>query len=369
VLTLPVDFDLIARRELELAARMAGIEIAALVLEPVAAAMGCGHDGMQDEVISVFDFGGGTLDVSVIEVGQGRFTVRGAAGDRRLGGDDFDEVLARYVADEFFDESGISLHGRAEEWQRLVFDCEEAKRWLSSLESVDVILPNAAQSEDGPVTLMVPVDRETFEEVSQDILTSSLEVCRNALSEAGTDPTAVTELLVTGGTTRIPVVRNAAQRFFGREPAAGIHPEHAVVIGAAVHAAVLSGTPIPPDFADRLRGQGTIGHTIGLALAGGETEHLITANDRPPIAAHRSYSTARDDQTFLRIELVEGTSQVTGQNRRIGGFVIDGLPALPAGEVSLDVYFELASTGTLSVTAVERGTGRRAQRSFDLNEI
>ena len=203
VCTVPVEFDIRSKREIELAARMAGIEIMGMIPEPVAAAMGCGHDGKGEATVAVYDFGGGTFDASIVQVGQHRFSVRGAAGDRWLGGDDFDETIARYVADEFQKNTGLSLHNRAEEWQRLLFASEEAKRWLSTLETVDVVLPRAANTPKGPLTLLVPMTRQIFQEITDDILTSSLEVCRTATRRARVNPRDVTVLLVTGGTTRI----------------------------------------------------------------------------------------------------------------------------------------------------------------------
>ncbi len=368
VFTFPVDFDQKAKRELELAARMAGLQVIGMVAEPVAAAMGCGHGGSGDQSVIVYDFGGGTFDVSVVDVGHQRFTVRGSAGDRWLGGDDFDEILARHVADEFQQETKISLHNRAEEWQRLLFACEEAKRWLTSLDSVDVVLPNAAVTKKGPLTLLTPINRPSFNELSADIITSTLETCLHACLEAGLKPKEVDALLVTGGTTRIPAVRKAAEHFFNQSAAEGIHPQHAVVIGAAVRAAVLSGTQVPDDFADRLKSHGAAGRDVGLALAGGTTERIIDSSERLPTVAHRQYSTHRDGQTTIRLELVEGSSTRTDQNRRIGGFVIEGLPARRAGGITLDVYFELSSTGTLYVTAQERNTGLRAQGTFEIME-
>jgi molecular chaperone DnaK len=366
VFTVPVEFDGRAKRELEMAARQVGLEIMGLIPEPVAAAMGCGHDGSGDSLVAVYDFGGGTFDASLVQVGQQRFSVRGAAGDRWLGGDDFDEMLGRYVADEFQKTTGVGLHNRAEEWQRLLFASEEAKRWLSTLESVDVVLPRAANAAEGPVTLLVPMTRSVFEEVVDDIITSSLEVVQTAASRAQIQPSEVDTLLVTGGTTRIPAVRQAAEQFFGQRCIAGIHPEHAVVIGAAVRAAVLSKVKLPADFIARLRGLGSVGRSIGLALAGGVTEHIILSSQRPPVSAHRLYSTSRDNQTTIRLELVHGSSQVTAENQRVGGFVIEGLPARKAGAISLDVYFELSTSGTLYVTAQERSSGRRAQGAFNV---
>jgi molecular chaperone DnaK len=369
VMTMPVDFDQAAKRDLETAARAAGIEIRALVPEPVAAAMGCGFDSRGSAMVAVYDLGGGTFDASVVEVGRDRFLVRGAAGDRWLGGDDFDELVARHVADQFQKQTGISLHNRVVEWRRLLFACEEAKRWLSTLNSVDVVLPRAALSAEGAKTLLVPLTRAAFDEATKELVMSTMEICKQAARQARITPQKVDALLVTGGSTRIPAVRHAAQRLFDKPAAMGIHPQHAVVIGAAVRAAVLSRANVPEDYAERLRGHGTVGRTIGLALAGGTTEHIIDAAERPPFVAHRQYSTHRDDQTTIRIELVQGNSERTAENQPVGGFIIEGLPKKMAGVISLDVYFEFSSTGTLYVTAQERSTGQRAQGIFDLDTM
>jgi len=365
-LTVPVDFDVRARRELLLACKMAGLEVLAMVAEPVAAVMGCGQRSQESGLMAVYDFGGGTFDASIVEVGGETFKVRGAAGDRWLGGDDFDELLAHFVADSFQEMTGVALRNRAEEWQRLLYECEDAKRRLSSLSNVDVIMPNAAVTSEGPTTLFVPVSRTLFEEIVEDTVSSSLEICRQALEKAGIGPSQVSRLYVTGGTSRVPIVRRAAQRYFGKPATSGIFPEHAVVLGAALRAAVLGGLDVPEDIIERLSSHGRRRRTIGIALAGGKTEHVISGVDTPPVTAHRIYSTSRDNQTVLRLELVHGTSELTEENGRIGGFVVEGLPPRPAGAITLDVYFEMSSTGTLFVTAQERETGARAQGSFPL---
>lgn len=368
VFTTPVEFNERARRELQMAARMAGLEVMSMIPEPVAAAMGCGHGGSGEALVAVYDFGGGTFDASIVQVGADRFNVLGAAGDRWLGGDDLDEAIAEFAAGEFYKATGIKVQGKAVEWQRLVHASEEAKRWLSTLHIVNVILPHAGRTAEGWKTLFVPVTRARFEELAADVIGSSLVVCSQALAKEGLSPEQVEQVLVTGGTTRVPAVQDAVRRFYGREPTFGVHPEHAVVIGAAVHAAALSGEPLPADSIERLRSQGGVGHTIGLALAGGHTEHIIDRSQRPPVAAYKLYSTSRDNQSACRIEIVEGDSKRTDENRQIGGFVIDGLPPAPAGEVDLEVYFELGSTGTLFVTAQERSTGRRVRHTFDLKK-
>jgi molecular chaperone DnaK len=366
VLTYPVDFDRAAKRELELAAKMAGIEVLAFVPEPVAAVMGCGFDSRDDNTIAVYDFGGGTFDASIVKVGNERFSVLGSAGDRWLGGDDLDELLARNVADEYNRLTHINLHNKKVEFQRLLFACEESKRWLSTLESVDVILPRAALTPQGHKTLLVPITRSHFEQLAEDVITSSLEVCRQAAEGAGMMPEDVDSLLLTGGTTRIPAVRAGAQRYFSHRGVAGVHPEHAVVIGAAVRAAILAGLDIPANIGDWLKGQATEGRDVGLSLADGTSEPIITSSDQPPVTAHRHFATSIDGQTACRIELVRGNSPRTAENHLLGSFIIDGLPPRRAGETNIDIYFDLSSTGTLYVTAQDRATGQRAQGTFDL---
>jgi cell division ATPase FtsA len=241
VLTAPVDFDERAQRELKLAARIAGLETVAIIPEPTAAVIGCGHDGSREATVAVVDFGGGTFDVAIVEARQARLDVLGSAGDRWLGGADIDAAIARYVADEFYRAAGINLHRRADQLLRLLQVCEESKRWLSTLPLADVILPRAGHTAEGPQTLFVPVTRACLEELSAEIIDSSLAVCGDALSQSRLTTEQVDEVLVTGGTTRVPAVREAVRRLFGRDPRAGVHPENAVVMGAAVYAAMLSG--------------------------------------------------------------------------------------------------------------------------------
>jgi len=369
VMTAPVDFDDRARRELKLAARMAGLEAVAIIPEPTAAVIGCGHDGSSPATVAVYDFGGGTFDAAVIEVGQNRFDVRGASGDRWLGGADIDAAIARYVADEFFRSTGINLFNQAEQWIRLLTACEEGKRWLSTLPVADVILPEAGRRGDASVTLFVPVTRACLEELASELIQSSLEVCSVALAQGKLPAERIQEVLVTGGTTRVPAVRDAVRRYFAREPRSGVHPEHAVVMGAAIYAAMSSGEKFSAEALERLRGKGVVSQTIGIALADGSTEHIIERSKRPPVAAFRLYGTSKDNQRACGIKLYEGDAPVTAENRFIGGFVIDGLPEGSAGTVDIEVYFELSSTGTLCVTAQERSTGRRQRKTFEVNLV
>lgn len=369
VLTAPVDFDDRARHELKLAARLAGLEAVAIIPEPTGAVIGCGHDGSSKATVAVYDFGGGTFDAAIVEVGENRFDVKGASGDRWLGGTDVDAAIAKYVADEFFRSTAVNLHNQAEQWLRLLFASEEAKRWLSTLPVADVILQDAAMTPDGALTLFVPVTRACLEELAADLVSTSITVCNQALTQSQLQLAQIDEVLVTGGTTRIPAVRDAVKRYFARDPRAGVHPEHAVVMGAAVYAAMLSGQAFSPEAIERLRGKGVVGQTIGLAIADGTTEHIIEKSKRPPVAAFRLYGTSRDNQTACGIKLFEGDAVQTSDNRPIGGFVIEGLPAGPAGTVDIEVYFELSSTGTLCVTAQERSTGQRKRQTFEVSLV
>jgi molecular chaperone DnaK len=364
VLTVPVDFGAAARKDLEVAARRAGLEVVAVVSEPVAAAMGCGFTGEKDSIVAVVDFGGGTCDVSIVKVSNDRFAVLGTAGDRWLGGMDLDELLARHVAGVLAAESGWTFGDRPEVHQRFLFACEEAKRRLSSLERVDLIVAGYPGLEERQRAFNVSVARSQFEALIDDSIAAELEVCERATQAAGISAKDVTSLLVTGGTTRVPAVREAAELFFGRPAVAGVHPEHAVVSGAAVHGALISNVKVPENFGAFLRGIGTVSRQIGLALADGTTEPVIEASRRPPVAAHRLFCTSQDDQTACRIELVEGDDPKTSGNRKLGGFVIDGLPKRKAGETKLDIFFELNSSGSLCVTAQDRASGHRAAGIF-----
>jgi molecular chaperone DnaK len=330
--------------------------------------MGCGFGSAGGETakVAVYDFGGGTFDATVVEVGPDRFEVLGSAGDRWLGGDDLDDALARHVADVFARETKIRLHNRREEFQRLLFACEEGKRLLSTLSKVEIIMPDAGRTEGGEQVLLVPVDRDDFDDVAHDVVSSSLVICQQALLEAGVEPGDLDALLVTGGTTRIPAVFGAATTFFDRSPMAGVHPEHAVVIGAAVRAAVISGEAIPADIGNRLRGYGVRGRDVGIAMADGRTEHVIRAESTPPIAAGRFFSATIEEGASYALELVEGPSEWAAENCPIGNFVIEGLPVGDDGTVVINIYFELGTTGTLYVTAQDRISGQRVQATFAL---
>ncbi len=215
----------------------------------------------------------------------------------------------------------------------------------------------------------MPVTRACLEELSADLIGATMVVCNQALAQSGLPAARIDEVLVTGGTTRVPAVRDAVRRFFGREPRAGVHPEHAVVTGAAVYAAMLSGERFTPEAIERLRGEGVLGQTVGIALADGTTEHIIERSKRPPVAAFRLYGTSRDNQNACGIKLYSGDHTRTDDNEYIGGFVIDGLPRGAAGTVDIEVYFELSSTGSLCVTAQERSTGRRQRKTFEVGLI
>ncbi len=370
VMTVPVDFDSAAKRELELAARMAGLEVLAMVPEPAAAVMGCGFSGADGDhlKVAVYDFGGGTFDATIVDVGKDSFEVLGAAGDRWLGGDDLDDVIARHIADRYHQNKNIRLHNRREEFQRLLFACEEGKRLLSALDKVEIIMAQAGHTAKGEQVLLIPLEREVFDDLAQDVVSSSLVICQQAASEANVEPNEVDVLLVTGGTTRIPVVNEAAQSFFGRKSLSGVHPEHAVVIGAALRAAVISGDLLSSDIGQRLRDHGTKGRNIGIAMADGSTEVVIRSDQIPPVAAGRFFNASLEEDATYALELVEGEQERAAENRSLGNFIIQGIPVGPDGMVVINIYFELGTTGTLFVTAQDRLSGQRVQATFELSD-
>ena len=355
VMTIPVDFDDRARRELELAARMAGITVISMLPEPVAAVMGVGVEDEGDSTVAVFDFGGGTFDASLVSVGQQRFEVLGAAGDRWLGGDDLDELLARHVSDAFQRAKGIALHNRQEEFRRLLFACEETKRLLTMLPKVDVILPNAGITAEGPQVLMVPVTRDEFDDLAQDVIASAIETSRQATVEAGRTPKDVDVLLLTGGTSRIPEVRRQAEQCFGRKGITSVHPEHAVVMGAAIEAALETGEELPAGFAGRLRAQARPGRALRAVFSDGSELLLLKPDQAPPVTVHHQLTLPTSNAT---IEIVEEAPT----RREIGALVIDGLEPSP----TVDLYLELTTNETLRVTVQDRRSGQQIQQSFEL---
>lgn len=366
VLAYPLAFNEPQRSDLEKAARLAGIELAGVIPEPMAAAMAFGKDKVQSGIVGVYDFGGGTFDFCAMTISDGSLAVSGAGGDPWLGGDDLDLALAGKVADAFWKRTNVDLRRRVVEWQKIRHSCEEAKVYLSLVDEIDVFAPEVAHSPNGPLDLNVHVTREEFDILARDSIDNSISVCQQTLEKARIDVSEVTDLVLTGGTTKVPAVREAAQRFFGQEPSFGLHPEQAVVLGAAVRAAELEGRRTSIHPAEPLKVLKTAQRTIGISVLTGETTPLIHTTTPVPAHVKRVFATTRDGQSTLALNIVEDEQSLSASSRPIGGLNITGLKPMSAGKVRVEVTFELNEMGTLHVTARDLFSGRTYASSFEL---
>ena len=366
VMAFPLAFGERPRDDLVKAAKIAGLELVALIPEPAAAAMAYGRRGVdKNEIVGVYDFGGGTFDFCVLDITGNVLRVLGAAGDLWLGGDDLDQALAKAVADEFWRATNIDVRKRAAEWQRVVQACEEAKRYLSLANEIDVYVPGVAVTSEGPVDLSVPVTADRLEELTADLVDATLSICEEALKDATIRFDDISEMLLIGGTSRLPSVRKAVHMMFRRDPHPAVHPERAVVIGAAVKAAEVEGRKVHKGTWPGLVLQELSKHAVGLAMAGGSTEPVITKSTPLPAVERRIFSTHRDRQTELILLVVEGEAQRTRHNKQVGQFRITGLPPRPAGSVDVEVIFEMDESEVLTITARELSSGNRTTERFE----
>jgi len=370
VMAFPLAFGQQQRAAIETAARIAGLEVAAMIPEPMAAAAAYGRHrgGKEDELVGIYDFGGGTFDFCVLDVLRGSLEVCGAAGDPWLGGDDLDRAIGSWAADEFWKASKIDLRRRAVEWQRLLQASEEAKRYLSMVDDIEIFVPRVALSQEGPLDLSVPLTRSEMHQQTADLINNTLAVCRQALKEAELAPIDLDQILLTGGTSRIPAIGSAIRSLFGKEPHDSLHPELAVVIGTALRAAEIDGRALREGPWPSMTLQQVAGHTVGLALAGGVSETVIARSTAIPIVVRRVFSTWRDGQTELDLHVIEGESDKTVDNRTVGRFNIAGLKPGPAGSVEVEVIFEMSDAYALHITARDLRTGRRSTSMFDLGQ-
>lgn len=366
VLAYPLAFNEPQRSDLEKAARLAGIELVGLIPEPMAAAMAFGKDKVQSGVVGVYDFGGGTFDFCAMTISNGKLAVSGAGGDPWLGGDDLDLALAGNVADSFWKRTNVDLRRRVVEWQKIRHACEEAKVYLSLVDEIDVFASEVAHSPDGALDLNVHVTRDEFDTLATDLIENSISVCRQTLEKARIDVSQVTDLVLTGGTTKVPSVRQAAQSFFGQEPSFGLHPEQAVVLGAAIRAAELEGRCTSINSSEPLKVMKTARRTIGIAMQTGDTTPLIHTTTPIPAQVKRVFATTQDGQTTLALNIVEGAQNLSTDSRPIGGLNLTGLKPMSAGKVRVEVTFELNEIGTLHVTARDLFSGRTYASSFEL---
>lgn len=362
VITVPAYFNDAQRQATKDAGQIAGLEVARIINEPTAAALAYGLDKKKDEKIIVFDLGGGTFDVSVLEVADSGdaeqesrvFQVISTSGDTHLGGDDFDEALINHVATQFKQDNGIDLRNDPMALQRLQEACEKAKKELSSLPETDINLPFITMDATGPKHLTMKVTRSKFEELIDALVERCKKPVMQALKDAGMSPSEIDEVVLVGGSTRVPKVRQVVKEIFGKEPHQGVNPDEVVAIGAAIQGSVLAG-----DRADVLL-LDVNPLTLGIETEGGVMTPLVERNTTIPVEKKNVFSTAADNQSAVTVRVFQGERKMASANRLLAEFNLDGIPPQPRGVPQIEVKFDIDQNGILSVSAKELKTGKEA---------
>jgi molecular chaperone DnaK len=352
VITVPAYFNDSQRQATKDAGRIAGLNVLRIINEPTAASMAYGLEKKKDERIAVFDLGGGTFDISVLEIGEGVFEVKSTNGDTHLGGDDFDQRVIDFLADEFRREQGIDLRKDRMALQRLKEAAEKAKCELSTTTETEINLPFITADSSGPKHLQLKINRARFEQLVEDVLVRTLEPCRKALRDAGLEASAIDEVVLVGGSTRIPRVQQMVRELFAREPHKGVNPDEVVAVGAAVQAGVLGG-----DVKDILLLDVTP-LTLGIETLGGVFTRLIPRNTTIPTRKSEIFSTAADGQTSVEVHVLQGEREMAANNKTLGKFHLTGLPPAPRGVPQIEVAFDIDANGIVNVSAKDLGTGK-----------
>lgn len=353
VITVPAYFNDTQRNATKDAGKIAGLEVLRIINEPTASSLAYGFDDRNEGIIAVYDLGGGTFDVSILEIADSVFEVRSTNGDTYLGGDNFDERIINWIADEFKQESGIDLRGDRQALQRLKEAAEKAKIELSSTLNAEINLPFITADASGPKHLNMTMSRAKLESLVDELVRKSIEPCKKALSDAGLSTSDVDAVLLVGGMTRMPAIQEAVKGFFGKEPTKGVNPDEVVALGAAIQAAVLSGendkgillldvTPL----------------TLGVETLGGVATPMIERNTTIPTKKSQTYSTAADNQTQVEIHIVQGERPMAADNKSLGKFILDGIPPAPRGVPQIEVTFDIDANGILNVSAKDKATGK-----------
>ncbi|HET6862864.1 MAG TPA: molecular chaperone DnaK [Pyrinomonadaceae bacterium] len=352
VITVPAYFNDSQRQATKDAGKIAGLEVMRIVNEPTAAALAYGLDKKKDETIAVFDFGGGTFDVSILEVGEGVVEVKSTNGDTHLGGDDIDERLIEWIIDEFKKDQGIDLSNDKMALQRLKEAAEKAKIELSSTMETEVNLPFVTADQSGPKHLAMKLTRARFEQLVDPLLTRLRSPVEQALKDAGIDAKKIDEVVLVGGSTRIPKVQEIVKEMFGKEPNKSVNPDEVVAIGAAVQAGVLSGEKTDILLLD------VTPLSLGIETLGGVFTKLIERNTTIPTRKSEIFSTASDNQTSVEVHVLQGERPMASDNRTLGKFHLVGIPPAPRGMPQVEVTFDLDANGIVNVSAKDMGTGR-----------
>ncbi|MBD1909731.1 molecular chaperone DnaK [Leptolyngbya sp. FACHB-8] len=353
VVTVPAYFNDSQRQATKDAGKIAGLEIVRIINEPTAAALAYGLDKKSNETILVFDLGGGTFDVSILEVGDGVFEVLSTSGDTHLGGDDFDKKIVDWLAGEFQKLEGIDLRKDKQALQRLTEAAEKAKIELSSVTQTQINLPFITATTDGPKHLDVTLTRAQFEALVSDLLSRCRKLVEQALKDAKLSPGSIQEVVLVGGSTRIPAVQDLVRQIIGKDPCQGVNPDEVVAVGAAIQAGVLAG-----DVKDILLLDVTP-LSLGVETLGGVMTKLITRNTTVPVKKSETFSTAADGQTSVEIHVLQGEREMASDNKSLGTFKLDGIPAAPRGIPQIEVTFDIDANGILSVSAKDKASGRQ----------
>ena len=355
VITVPAYFNDAQRQATRDAGQIAGLAVERLVNEPTAAALAYGLDKEGDRTIAVYDFGGGTFDISILEVGEGVVEVKATNGDTHLGGDNIDQRIIDWLLEEFRKDQGIDLGQDPMAMQRLKEAGEKAKIELSGVQETEINLPFVTADASGPKHLNVKLTRSKLEQLTEDLIRSTLEPCRQALRDAGLGTTDIEEIVLVGGQTRMPAVQETVQEFFGRAPHRGVNPDEVVAIGAAIQGGVLSG-----DVTDVLLLDVTP-LSLGIETLGGVLTKLIDRNTTIPTRKSETFSTAADNQTSVEVHVLQGEREMAGANRTLGRFHLVGIPPAPRGMPQIEVTFDIDANGIVNVSAKDKGTGKEQQ--------
>ena len=354
VITVPAYFSDAQRQATKDAGKIAGLEVKRIINEPTAAALAYGIDKEADQKIMVYDLGGGTFDVSIIEIGDGVQEVRATAGNNHLGGDDFDERIIHYLADTFKKENGIDLTGDKMAMQRLKEAAEKAKIELSGMTTANINLPFITADATGPKHLDITLTRAKFNELTSDLVEATMGPVRQALSDSGLKPSDLDKILLVGGSTRIPAVQDAVKNITGKDPFKGINPDECVAIGAAIEGAILN-----REMGDRsILLVDVTPLSLGIETLGGVSTKIIDRNTKIPVRKSQVFSTAADGQTSVEVHVLQGEREMAADNKTLGMFRLEGIPAAPRGVPQIEVTFDIDANGIVHVSAKDLGTGK-----------